>query len=178
MSQQSVWNIDTAHSLVEFSVRHMMLAKVKGTFGRFQGKLTLEGDSLVPVAAEVSIETGSIDTGVEDRDKHLRSGDFFDSERFPTMTFVSKRVEGVSNENFRLVGDLTIRGVTKEVVLEAETVGRQKDPWGNERVGYSAKTRIDRKEFGLTWNQALEAGGIVVGDRVDISLEVEAVLAK
>src|SRR5690606_32930948 len=160
------------------SVRHMMLAKVKGTFGRFHGSITLEGDSLVPVAAEVSIETASIDTGVQDRDNHLRSADFFDAEKFPTMRFVSKRAENVTNEGFRLIGDLTIRDVTKEVALEVEPVGKQKDPWGNERVGYSAKTRIDRKDFGLTWNQALETGGLIVSDRVDISLEVEAVLAK
>lgn len=178
MSQQSVWNIDVAHSLIEFSVRHMMLAKVKGTFGRFQGSITLEGDSLVPVAAEVSIETASIDTGVQDRDNHLRSADFFDAEKFPTMRFVSKRAENVTNEGFRLIGDLTIRDVTKEVALEVEPVGKQKDPWGNERVGYSAKTRIDRKDFGLTWNQALETGGLIVSDRVDITLEIEAVLAK
>jgi len=178
MSQKTVWNFDVAHSSVNFSVRHLMVSKVKGSFGSFRGQLQLEGDSLIPSSVDVSIDTASIETGVEDRDKHLRSADFFDVEKFPTMTFKSKRVEKPSSEGFQLVGDLSLHGVTKEVTLDVEIGGRQKDPWGSERVGYSATTRIDRKDFGLTWNQALEAGGIMVGDRVDITLEVEAVLAK
>lgn len=178
MTQKSIWNIDTAHSSVEFSVRHMMVAKVRGKFASFRGQLTFDGDGLIPSGAEVTIDTASIDTGVTDRDNHLRSGDFFDAERFPTMSFKSKRVEDVSGEGFRLVGDLTIRDVTKEVSLDVEIGGKQKDPWGNQRVGYSAKTRVERKEFGLTWNQALETGGLVVGDKVEIVLEVEAVLGK
>lgn len=175
---QSIWNIDTAHSSVGFSVRHMMVSKVRGEFKSYRGHFEIEGDSLVPSSVEVSIDTASIDTAVTDRDNHLRSADFFDAARFPAMTFKSKRVEDVSREGFRLVGDLTIRDVTKEVSLDVEIGGQQKDPWGNDRVGYSAKTRIERKEFGLVWNQALETGGLVVGDKVEILLEVEAVKAK
>lgn len=178
MTQKTTWNIDTTHSTVGFSVRHMMVSKVRGHFADFRGHIGLEGDSLIPSSAELTVEMKSIDTAVTDRDNHLRSADFFDVERFPTMVFKAKRVEKVSGDDFRLVGDLTIRDVTKEVSLEAEAGGRQKDPWGNERVGYSAKTKIERKEFGLVWNQALETGGVVVGDKVEIVLEVEAVLAK
>lgn len=175
---KSIWNIDTAHSNVGFSIRHLMVSKVRGNFASYRGQIELEGDSLVPSSVEVTIDTASIDTAVADRDNHLRSGDFFDVERFPAMTFKSKRVEKVSGEELRLVGDLTIRDVTKEVSLDVEVGGKQTDPWGNERVGYSAKTKIDRKEFGLTWSQALETGGFVVGDKVEITLDVEAVKAK
>lgn len=175
---ESIFNIDTVHSSVEFSVRHMMMARVRGKFGKFNGHIAIEGDGLIPSRAEVNIETASVDTGVEDRDKHLRSGDFFNVEKFPTMSFKSKRVENASDESFQLIGDLTLHGITKEVTLDVEIGGKQKDPWGNERVGYSAKARIERKDFGLTWNQALETGGIVVGNRVDIMLEVQGVLAK
>lgn len=178
MSEKTVWNIDVAHSSVSFSVRHLMVSKVRGSFGSFRGQIEIEGDAIVPTSVDVSIDTASIDTAVEDRDKHLRSADFFNVEAFPTMSFKSKRVEKASSESFQLVGDLSLHGVTKEVTLDVEIGGRQKDPWGNERVGYSAKTRINRADFGLTWNQALEAGGIMVGERVDIALEVEAVKGK
>lgn len=174
----NTWNIDIGHSGVNFAVRHMVFAKVRGRFRDWQASLSYDPANLAAASVNVEIDAGSIDTGVADRDKHLRSADFFDVEKFPTMTFKSKRVEKPSSEGFQLVGDLSLHGVTKEVTLDVEIGGRQKDPWGSERVGYSATTRIDRKDFGLTWNQALEAGGIMVGDRVDITLEVEAVLAK
>jgi polyisoprenoid-binding protein YceI len=123
----------------------------------------------------VIIDTSSIETGVADRDKHLKSPDFFDVAGFPEMTFKSKGVAKQSDEALRVTGDLTIRGVTREVVLDVEYAGRTKDPWGHERAGFTATTTIDRKDFGLTWNQALEAGGVVVGDRVSIEIDVEAV---
>lgn len=175
MSQQSVWNIDVAHSLIEFSVRHMMLAKVKGTFGRFQGSITLEGDSLVPVAAEVSIETASIDTGVQDRDNHLRSADFFDAEKFPKLVFKSRKMTPKGGDKYELEGDLTIRDVTRPITLDVTFEGRAKDPWGNERIGFSATGELDRRDYGLTWNAALETGGVLVGEKVRIHLEVEAI---
>jgi polyisoprenoid-binding protein YceI len=121
------------------------------------------------------VDASSIDTGVADRDAHLKSPDFFDVTSFPEITFRSKGVEKQSDEAFRVTGDLSIRGVTREIVLDVEYAGRTQDPWGNERAGFTAKTALDRKDFGLTWNQVLEAGGVMVGDRVTIEIEVEAV---
>lgn len=170
----SEWNIDTAHSGVNFSVRHMVVSKVRGRFGKYSGKAQLS-DDMTKSKVEVAIETASIDTGTADRDTHLRSADFFDVEKYPTINFRSTRVEQVNEERFRLIGELTIRGVTREVSLDVDYGGRGKDPWGNERAGFSARGAIDRKEFGLKWNQALETGGVLVGDRVDIEIEVELV---
>ncbi len=170
----SEWNIDTAHSGINFSVRHMVVSKVRGRFGKYSGKAQL-ADDLTKSKVEVSIETASIDTGTADRDTHLRSADFFDVEKYPTINFRSTRVEQVTEERFRLIGELTIRGVTREVSLDVDYGGRGKDPWGNERAGFSARGAVDRKEFGLKWNQALETGGVLVGDRVDIEIEVELV---
>jgi len=149
----------------------MVFAKVRGRFGKFSG--TIDSDTN---RVDVAIETASIDTGVVDRDNHLRSADFFDAQRFPVIRFSGKRLEKTAG-GLRLIGDLTIRDVTKEVTLETEDNGKGIDPWGNERVGYSAKTSIDRREFGLKWNQALEAGGVLVGEKVEIELEVQAVRA-
>jgi polyisoprenoid-binding protein YceI len=168
------YTIDTTHSEVGFSVRHMMFAKVRGRFKVWTA--TLEHDPASPdktsVRAEISV--ASIDTGEPKRDGHLQSPDFFDAAKFPQMTFVSKRVEG-SGAKYRLVGDLTIRDVTREITVSVEQTGTGKDPWGNERVGFSAKTSVSRNDFGLTWNQALETGGVLVGDSVEIELEVQAI---
>ena len=172
----TTWNIDSSHSGVHFSVRHMVVSKVRGRFAKYTGTVHLD-DDLGKSRVEVAIDTASIDTGTADRDAHLRSADFFDAEKFPSITFRSTRVEHVDGEKFRLFGNLTIRDVTREVVLEATHGGRSKDPWGNERAGFEAKTAIDRKDFGLTWNQVLEVGGVLVGDRVDLEIEVEAVRA-
>ena len=168
------WQVDGAHSAVNLTVRHMVISKVRGKFTTYTATLELDEDDLTRSQIDVSIDAASIDTGVADRDKPLRSADFFDVERFPELTFKSTRVGGKGDE-LELVGDLTIHGVTREVALKVEATGRARDPWGNERAGFTAKTAIERKEFGLTWNQLLEAGGVVVGDRINIELEVEAV---
>jgi polyisoprenoid-binding protein YceI len=169
------WNLDIAHSGVNFSVRHMVISKVRGRFAKFSGRLELDENDLTRSTVDVHIDAASIDTGVADRDNHLRSPDFFDVEKFPELTFASKRVERDGDDRYRVVGDLTIHGVTREVPLEVEAGGKTKDPWGNDRVGFTARTHIDRRDYGLLWNKAIEAGGFVVGDRVDIEIELEAV---
>ncbi|HNT00113.1 MAG TPA: YceI family protein [Polyangiaceae bacterium] len=169
------WEIDSSHSGIFFSVRHMVIAKVRGQFSRWSGNIVIEDGDMARAKVEVVIDASSIDTGVADRDAHLKNPDFLDVENFPELTFQSVRVEKQGEENFRLIGNLTIHGVTREVVLDAESAGQTKDPWGNVRAGYAAKTSINRKDFGLTWNQVLEAGGVMVGDRITIEIEVEAV---
>ena len=153
----------------------MVIAKVRGQFSRWSGNIVIEDGDMARAKVEVVIDASSIDTGVADRDAHLKNPDFLDVENFPELTFQSVRVEKQGEENFRLIGNLTIHGVTREVVLDAESAGQTKDPWGNVRAGYAAKTSINRKDFGLTWNQVLEAGGVMVGDRITIEIEVEAV---
>lgn len=177
VQEKQIFAVDPSHSTVEFVVRHLMISKVRGRFNAFIGAVELAPGSDVPQAINATVETNSIDTREPQRDGHLKSPDFFDAENFPQMNFVSKRVEGGPGE-FKVYGDLTIRGVTREVALEGEFEGRTTDPWGNERVGYSAHTKINRKDFGLAWNQALETGGVVVGDEVRIELAVEAILQK
>ena len=169
----STWNIDTTHSSIGFSVRHMVFAKVKGRFTSWKGTLELDPTDATKASVEVTVDAASVDTGTPDRDNHLRSADFFDAARFPEVTFRSTGVER-AGAALRLTGALTIRGVTRDVVLEVRDGGRAKDPWGNQRVAFSATTSIDRREFGLTWNQALEAGGLLVGERVDLELEIQA----
>jgi len=171
------WNIDGAHSGINFSVRHMVVSKVRGRFAKYTGTLRVDDTDLTRSTIEVKIDAASIDTGVADRDTHLRSPEFFDAEKFPELTFRSKHIERVDDDHLRIVGELTIRDVKHVVALDAEYGGRGKDPWGNERMGFVAKTSIDRKDFGLTWNQVLEAGGVLVGDRIDIELDVQAVRA-
>jgi polyisoprenoid-binding protein YceI len=171
----NTWNIDAAHSGITFSIRHMVIAKVRGRFTKYSGAVQLDDGDLGRSSVDVTIDAASIDTSVAQRDEHLRSADFLDVAKYPELRFRSKRVEAIDADRFRVIGDLTIRDVTREVVLEAELGGRAKDPWGNTRIGFAAKTTIDRKAFGLTWNQALETGGVLVGDRVDIELDVQAV---
>ena len=168
------WSIDPSHSLAEFSVRHMMVSTVKGRFTNLSGSITFDPANLAASAVTAVIETNSITTSDEQRDAHLRSADFFDAETFPTITFQSTRVEPVSNERVRIVGNLTIRDATHEVVLDAELNGQGTNPWGKQVVGFSAQTSINRKDFGLNWNVALEAGGVLVSDTIKIALEVEA----
>jgi polyisoprenoid-binding protein YceI len=170
------WNVDPSHSSVHFSVRHMVIAKVRGAFGKFSGSLTLDDADLSKAKLAAKVEVSSIDTSEEKRDGHLKSADFFDVAKFPEMTFASKRVEG-QGERFKVVGDLTLHGVTRELSLDVERNGAGKDPWGNERVGFSAKGQLNRTDFGLKWNQALEAGGVLVGEKVDLEIEVSAVKA-
>jgi polyisoprenoid-binding protein YceI len=171
------WNIDTVHSGINFSVRHMVVSKVRGRFAKFSGTLALDESDLTRSTIEVAIDAASIDTGTPQRDGHLKSPDFLDAERFPELRFKSARIEKVDGDRYRVSGSLTIRDVTREVALDVEYGGRAKDPWGNERVGFIARTSIDRRDFGLAWNQVLEAGGVLVGDRIDIDLEVQGVRA-
>ncbi|RKH21424.1 polyisoprenoid-binding protein [Corallococcus sp. CA047B] len=175
---QTLWNIDTTHTGIHFSVRHMVVAKVRGSFQKFSGTLTLDEQDPTASSVSVSIEAASIHSGVEQRDNHLRSPDFFDVEKFPAITFQSTKVEKASGDGLRVTGNLTIRGITREVVLEAEQLGVAKDPWGNTKAAFEAKTSINRSDFGLTWNQALEAGGVLVGEKIEIALEVQAAKAQ
>lgn len=174
----TTWNIDPAHTSVEFAVKHMMFTTVRGRFKELKG--TVEADEQNPDASRASVEivASSIDTGVPDRDTHLRSADFLDVENHPTITFRSKRVEGAmakAGDQFRMTGDLTIRGKTIEVTLDCTFEGTGKDPWGGIRAGARATARIDRRDWGLMWNQALETGGILVANEVRIEVEVQAV---
>lgn len=172
--QVRAWNIDPAHTQVEFGVRHLMLSTVKGRFPGVAGTVRLDQDDPSRSSVKVEIDASSIDTRNADRDAHLRSGDFFDVENHPTIRFESREVE-ISDDRYRVGGELTIRGVSRPVVLRVERLGEVVDPWGNERIGFHAETRINRKDFGLTWNQLLEAGGVTVGEEVQISLDIQAV---
>jgi polyisoprenoid-binding protein YceI len=172
----SSWQMDPAHSHVEFAVRHLMISSVKGAFDDVQGTVWVDESDAKTVCVDVTIQVASIDTRQEQRDAHLRSTDFFDAARFPTITFRSRMVEGNHHDSkFRVVGDLTIRDVTRQVVLDVSAEGRLIDPWGEERTGFSAHGKIDRTDFGLTWNQALETGGVLVSNEVTISVEVELI---
>lgn len=174
----TTWKLDGMHSQVEFSVKHMMFTTVRGRFGEMDGTIRLDTDAPERSSVEVTIDAASLDTRAKDRDAHLRSGDFFNVEAYPTLTFRSRRVEGSvkdAGDEFRIVGDLTIRGTTREVVLDARFEGTGTDPWGGTRAGFSARTSVDRRDFGLTWNQALETGGVLVGTEVKIDLQAQAV---
>ena len=177
-AQPVTWNLDTSHTVVGFSVRHMMISNVRGTFGSFKGAVQVTGDDPTTARLEVTIDVASIDTREPKRDDHLRSPDFFDAAKLPTMTFTSRKVEKTAAGRLKVTGDLTLRGVTKEIVLDVDTLTPpMKDPWGMMRVGAHATTVISRKDFGLTWNTVLEAGGVAVGDEVSITLDVELVKA-
>mgnify|MGYP001039384870 CR=1 FL=1 len=179
LEQKTTWNIDPAHSRAEFTVKHMMITKVRGRFSDLEGVITVDESAPENSGVEVTIDAASINTQQEDRDQHLRSGDFLDVENHPELTFRSTRVEGLSLEegsSFTVIGDLTIRGTTKQVELDATFEGRGQDPWGNQRAAFSADTAVDRRDFGLEWNQALETGGVLVGHEVEIHLEAQAVL--
>jgi polyisoprenoid-binding protein YceI len=169
------FQIDTIHSQVGFAVRHLMLSKVRGHFGGVTGSVTVPDGQTIPTAVEATISVDSIDTREPQRDGHLKSPDFFHVEEHPTITFKSTHIETTGDSSFKLTGDLTIRGTTKAVTLTVDAEGRVKDPWGKDRVAFTARGRINRKDFGLTWNQALEAGGVAVGEDVDLELEIEAV---
>jgi polyisoprenoid-binding protein YceI len=171
---QTVYAIDPAHTLVEFSVKHMMFSTVKGRFADFSGTIAVDEQNPTNSTVDVTIDAASVDTRQEQRDAHLRSADFFDTETYPTITFRSTRVEPIREDELKVYGDLTIRGVTREVALAATYNGRGVTPWGSQVVGYSATTQINRKDFGLTYNAALETGGVMVGDTIKIALEIEA----
>jgi polyisoprenoid-binding protein YceI len=174
----STWNIDPAHSVAEFKVKHMMISNVKGAFPKVSGVLTFDESDLSKSSVQASIDVASIVTRDEQRDGHLKSADFFDVEKYPTMTFKSTKVTATGAGEGTVEGDLTIRDVTKKVVFAVEgPTAPGKDPWGNTRIGVSATTKISRKDFGLVWNAALETGGVLVGDEVTITLDVQFVKA-
>jgi polyisoprenoid-binding protein YceI len=173
----STWTIDNAHSLAEFSVKHMMIATVKGRFGSMEGTLHIDEARPERSWVEATIDVGSIDTREPNRDAHLKSDDFFNAERYPKITFRSTRVERVDDERWRVIGDLTIRDVTKEVALDTTFLGQVTDAWGKQRAAFEARTELNRREFGLKWNAPIETGGVVVGDRVKVELEISAVRA-
>jgi polyisoprenoid-binding protein YceI len=168
------FTLDAAHTRVGFVVRHLMINKVRGGFGQVSGDVVVAEDPL-DSSVHATIQAASIDTGVADRDNHLRSADFLDVEKYPTLEFRSTRVSARSGNEFLLDGDLTVRGVTRPVQLVLEFEGAARSPWGQEVVGFTATTEIDREDFGLTWNQALETGGVLVGKTVKIEIEAEAV---
>lgn len=174
MSTQ-IWKIDEGHSGIRFTAKHLVVATVHGQFRRFGGELSLDEADPMKSAVSANIETASVDTGNPPRDADLRSPNFFDSEKFPTATFRSRRVERTADGAYRVVGDLTIRNVSKEVTLDAQVGGFVTDPWGMRRVAVTARTSIQRSDFGMVWNQLLETGGVAVSDRIEIALEVEAV---
>jgi polyisoprenoid-binding protein YceI len=169
------WEIDSSHSSLHFSVRHLVIAKVRGSFARWSGTIQVPDGDFSKATVVVTIDASSIDTGVADRDGHLKSPDFFDVAQYPELRFLGKRVQSRAEGEIDVVGELTLKGITREAVLRVEQHGQAKDPWGNVRAAFTAKTSIDRKDFGLTWNQVLETGGVMVGDRVDIEADIEAV---
>ena len=171
----TTWHIDPAHTLAEFSVRHMMIATVRGRFGAVSGTIRLDEDDPTRSTADVSIDAASIDTRVEQRDAHLRSADFLEAETYPTIAFRTTGIARKGENRYDVTGDLTIRGVTKSVVLDVTEEGRARSPWGQTVVGFRATTTIDRRDYGLRWNQAIETGGVLVGNEVKIAIEAEAV---
>jgi polyisoprenoid-binding protein YceI len=167
------WVLDPAHTEISFKVKHMMIVWVKGSFKEFEMNVTTNGDDFTDAQIDFQMKTASIDTADAGRDGHLKSADFFDVENHPLINFVATSFKSTDSENFELVGDLTIKGVTESVKLDAEFGGIQKDPWGNTKAGFTLSGKINRKDFGLLWNAALESGGILVGEEVKILCEVE-----
>lgn len=174
LGSTSVWEIDTAHSSAQFAVRHLMVSTVRGDFGKTTGTLTLDEQDPTKSTIEATIDVSSINTRNQKRDDHLKSPDFFDATKYPTMTFKSKKIEAAGEGKFKVTGDLTLHGVTKEVVLNVEgTTKPTKDPMGKMRLGGGATTKINRKDFSLAYNKALETGGVLIGEEVDITIDVE-----
>ena len=172
------WKIDPAHSEINFTVRHMMISNVRGRFEAFTGTVEFDQQNPANSSVDVQIEAASINTREAQRDTHLRSADFFDAETYPYLTFKSKKVEVVDDSHGRITGDLTIHGVTKEVVLDTEFNGMSQSPWGFSSAGFSATTKINRKDWGLGWNMALETGGVLVSDEIKINIDIEIIEEK
>jgi polyisoprenoid-binding protein YceI len=170
----SLWKIDPAHSNVEFAVKHLMISTVKGLFSDVEGEIVIASGDPARSSVTATLKAASINTRTGQRDDHLRSADFLDAASFPEISFESTRITG-DQSHFKVSGNLAIRGVTREVTLDVTNEGIGKDPWGGERIAFSATTKLDRREFGLTWNQAIESGGVLVGNEVKVSIEVEAV---
>ena len=171
---KTTWKLDPSHTLVEFSAKHLMITTVKGRFTDVEGFIHADDKDIKNSSVEATLKAATIDTRTEQRDNHLRSADFLEVEKYPEIKFRSTRIEG-SKQEFKLTGDLTIRGVTRPITLDVTFEGQTKDPWGGERIGFSASGKIDRRDFGLTWNVMLEAGGLTVGNDIKINIEVEAV---
>ncbi|MGE0156344.1 MAG: YceI family protein [Geobacter sp.] len=172
----ATWTIDPDHTYIGFKVKHLMVTNVKGSFVKHNGTVEIDDKDITKSKVEISIDTNSINTNVAKRDEHLRSADFFDVAKYPTMTFVSKQVVKAGKDKLKVTGDLTLRGITKQVVLDVTGPTKEtKDPWGVIRKGANATTKISRKDFGLVWNAALETGGVAVGDEVTINLEIEMI---
>lgn len=171
---RTTWKIDPSHTLVEFAVKHLMITTVKGRFEDVAGEIEIVDGNPSESSVNVVIKAASIDTRTGQRDEHLRSADFLDAANFPEITFESTRITGNASD-FKLTGNLTIRGVTKEITLDATNEGSIDDPWGGKRIGFSARTKLDRRDFGLNWNQAIESGGVLVGHEVKVTVELEAV---
>ena len=174
-STKTKWALDTKHSELVFKVRHMMIANVKGEFRKFDGSIVTEGSDFTRSAIDLTIDAGSIFTNEDGRDGHLKGADFFDVEKFPTLSFKGRSFKKVSEDGYKLTGALTVKDVTKEVELDVEFGGINKDPWGNEKAGFSVSGKINRKDFGLNWNAALETGGVLVSEEVKIAAEVQFV---
>ncbi len=176
LAASATWEIDVAHSSIGFGIRHLMVSTVRGSFNTFNGTVTLDGDDPTTARIAVTIDPASVDTRESKRDEHLRSADFFDVAKYPAMTFTSTKVEK-AGAGFTVTGDLTMHGVTREVVLAVDgPLATVKDPWGGQRAGLRATATLSRKDFGLTWNKALETGGVVVGDEVAIVIDLELML--
>ncbi|WP_462411827.1 YceI family protein [Neobacillus sp. Marseille-QA0830] len=172
------WVLDPAHSSVDFSVRHMMIANVKGSFNSFNAVIEADPTDLTTASIEFTIETSSVDTRNADRDAHLVSADFFDVENYPTMTFKAANIEKTDEGEYKVTGDLTLRGVTKQETFAVTFEGQGKDPWGNEKAGFSANGSLNRSDYGLVWNAALETGGVLVGDKIKVNLQIQAAKAE
>jgi polyisoprenoid-binding protein YceI len=172
---RTTWKLDPSHTTIEFSAKHMMITTVKGRFTEFEGTILADDQSFANSEVHATLKAASIDTRSDQRDTHLRSADFLDVENFPEVTFRSTRIDG-AKEEFKLTGDLTIRGVTRPITLDVTYEGAGKDPWGGQRVSFSANGKFDRRDYGLTWNVALETGGILVSTEIKIAIEAQAVL--
>jgi polyisoprenoid-binding protein YceI len=179
LADTTTWQIDPDHTSAQFAIRHLMVSTVRGHMGPVTGTATIDDADLSQSSVTASVDVKGIDTRNQKRDDHLRSADFFDVAQYPTLTFTSKKVEPVANGRYKLTGDLTLRGVTKEVALEVEgSPTPMVDPFGKTRIGGSATTRLNRKDFGLNWSKALDGGGLVVGDEVDVTIDIELIKTK
>jgi len=171
---KSNWSVDVAHSAIEFGVKHMMISNVRGSFHNFQATVVADVTDLTTAEIEFTVDVASIDTRDAQRDGHLKSGDFFDVENFPNITFKSTQITRKGDDEYAMTGDMSMHGVTVPVTFDVTFEGEGKDPWGNEKSGFSAKTSVNRKDFGLNWNSVLETGGVLVGEQVKINVEIEA----
>ena len=177
-AQAEVYEIDPSHSTVGFKIRHLAISSVPGRFADFSGTIEFDPKQIDKSHADASIAIKSINTDNNKRDDHLRGADFFDEAKHPAITFKTTKVEPVSESTFKATGDLSMHGVTKPVTLDVEYTGSATDPWGNKRIGFAATTSLSRKDFGITWNKALDAGGVVLGDEVKVTLEIEGIEKK